>query len=134
MDKFFEWDPARLNLNIQDMDADHQAIVNCMNRLHELHGIGAGRAQLNMALDELIRVTVEHFADEEDYMKRIGFPDALKHGLIHKTLLERMEAFRMQFKATGVLTEEFFQFLKMWLKSHICGIDVKYAAHAKAAA
>jgi hemerythrin len=36
-------------------------------------------------------------------------------------------------KKTGTLSEPFFVFLKMWLKAHICGIDIKYARQAAVA-
>jgi hemerythrin len=44
----------------------------------------------------------------------------------------------MEKQAPGPLTsqqttDEFFLFLKLWLKSHICGIDTQYAKQAHAA-
>lgn len=132
MAKFFEWDPGQYDLKIAKMDADHQAIVDCMNRLHALHETAGGRSALAAAFDQLLRVTARHFADEEVYMQKIGFPDAGRHAMIHKQLLGRIEHFHQDFKAKDALTEEFFHFLKMWLKAHICGIDTKYAAHGRA--
>jgi hemerythrin-like metal-binding protein len=133
MANFFEWDAGQYGLKIAKMDADHEAIIGCMNRLHELHEIKANRTVLGAAFDDLLRVTIRHFADEEVYMQKIAFPDAKKHALIHKQLLERINQFHAEFKARGHLTEEFFYFLKMWLKAHICGIDAKYATHSHAA-
>jgi hemerythrin-like metal-binding protein len=133
MAAFFEWDPEKFSLQIPQMDEEHMLIVNCMNRLHELNENHANRAALGAALEELVRITARHFADEEMYMKKIGFPDAARHGLIHTQLLERIHQFHQGFKTSGALTEDFFYFLKMWLKSHICGIDTKYAAHSQAA-
>jgi len=133
MSTFFEWDANKFGLQIPEMDDEHVLIVNCMNELHELQEAQAGRAQLSRSLNELVRITAKHFADEERYMQKIGFPDALKYGLIHKQLLERIGEFQQQFAASGKLTEDFFVFLRMWLKSHICGIDTKYAAHSRAA-
>jgi hemerythrin len=52
---------------------------------------------------------------------------------VHKHLAERLDTFVADFRATGALSDDFFQFLKMWLKSHICGIDAQYAQHASAA-
>ena len=133
MSEFFEWDAARYGLDIPQMDDEHQVIVNCMNRLHELHVSQASRALLGKALVDLQRATSRHFADEEAFMQRIGFPEFARHKIIHTSLLERLAQFQQQFDAKGALTEDFFAFLKMWLKAHICGIDVKYAAHSRAA-
>ena len=40
---------------------------------------------------------------------------------------------KLRFEASGVLSNDFFAFLKVWLKAHICGIDMKYGQHRKAA-
>ena len=55
------------------------------------------------------------------------------HVDVHQHLLDRLEAFWLEFQLKGHLTDEFFLFLKMWLKSHICGIDTQYAKQAHAA-
>ena len=127
MSNLFVWDPGKYSLHIGPMDDDHQKIIASMNKLHELHDAHAGRASLARTLAELISITVKHFSDEEAYMEKIGFPDVIKHKMIHKSLLENMNEHKVHFEATGELTEAFFSFLSFWLKSHICGIDMKYS-------
>ena len=127
MSNIFVWDPAKYSLHIDPMDEEHKAIIACMNKLHELSDAQAPRSQLSRTLNELVVVTVKHFSDEETFMGKIGFPDLGKHKLIHKSLLEKMRSHKAQFDAGGLLTEEFFSFLSFWLKSHICGIDMKYS-------
>lgn len=133
MSEYFEWDPSRFALHVPAMDDEHRQIIGCMNRLHELSASNATRAELDKALKALLDITVRHFKDEESYMEKIGFPDLAKHRIVHKHLLERLAQFKTQFESIGAFTEEFFYFLKMWLKSHICGIDSQYARHANAA-
>jgi hemerythrin-like metal-binding protein len=132
MASFFEWD-AKYNLGVQAMDDEHVQIVACMNRLHALHESNAGRAALTSALTDLLRVTRKHFADEEAYMEKMGFPDLRKHKHIHVQLLGRLDTFESEFRSTGVAPADLFPFLKMWLKAHICGIDTKYATYGKVA-
>jgi hemerythrin-like metal-binding protein len=133
MADFFTWDPSKLALDIPEMDEEHQQIIECMNRLHQLSEAGARRMQLAQAYEALAAVTQKHFKDEEGYMERIGFADLAKHRIVHRHLLERLAGFRKQFDDTGVFKEDFFFFLKMWLKSHICGIDTRYAEIVHAA-
>ena len=133
MGNFFEWDAGKFGLQIPEMDNEHRQIVNCMNQLHELHDAQAGQAKLATSLGELVRVTAKHFADEERYMQSISFPEASRHSLVHQQLLQRIGEFQQQFAKSGKLTDDFFMFLRMWLKSHICGIDTKYAAHSRSA-
>lgn len=133
MSDYFEWDRARYSVKVPHMDAGHQAIIGCMNRLYGLNQAKAPVAQLAKVVDELVQVTVTHFTEEESYMASIGFPGLREHKLIHKSLLDQVSGHQRDFLARGVLTTEFFAFLKVWLKAHICGIDVKYGQYKKAA-
>lgn len=133
MANYFEWDQAKLGLGIAAMDREHQQIVATMNKLHALSSGRAPVAALRAAVDDLVAITQTHFADEEAYMARIGFPGLAAHQQIHRTLLAKVLAHRAAFQRSGVLTDEFFAFLKTWLKAHICGIDVKYSEHRQAA-
>lgn len=60
-------------------------------------------------------------------MESINFDGVVRHKLIHKQLLSDLGEYYSTFKKTGELSLETFQFLAFWLKSHICGIDKKYA-------
>jgi hemerythrin-like metal-binding protein len=131
MGSFFQWDPAVYGLQVPRMDEEHQGIIASMNRLHELRESGAPRPELQREVDQLVRLTVRHFSDEEAYMESIRYPELAKHKLIHKGLLEKVSGHKDQFEASGKLTDDFFVFLRMWLKSHICGIDTQYAAHGR---
>ena len=85
-------------------------------------------------VDELFRLAADHFAEEEAFMESFGYPDLKKHKMIHKTLVDRLGGHRADVEKAGRAGEEFFDFLKFWLASHICGIDAKYAAAHQAAA
>src|SRR5690242_5447943 len=133
MSDFFEWDAGKYSLKIPKIDDDHKEIIAAMNALHEAHVAKAPSGKLAAAFTRLKEVTVVHFREEEAYMEKIGYADLRKHRHVHKHLLDRLDGFFTEFRSAGALTEEFFLFLKMWLKSHICGIDAQYAKHAHAA-
>jgi len=61
-------------------------------------------------------------------MQKINFKDFKTHQLMHKTLLSTFETKRKEFftGSAQTLPQSFFDFLKMWLSSHIKGVDVKY--------
>ena len=65
-------------------------------------------------------------------MEKIGFTGRAQHAVIHQQLLGRLAQFHQEFRASGTFTDACFHFLKLWLRAHICGIDTKYAAHARA--
>ena len=134
MDSFFDWDSSRFALGVPDMDREHQGIVRLMNSLHRLHQAGAGAPVVAKALAEFLRYTAEHFVDEEAYMRAIHYPDLPAHAAEHAQLTTRVNVFREEFLAKGRLGDDFFQFLKTWLKAHICDVDARYAAFTRNAA
>ena len=133
MTTFFEWDQTKFGLGVAEMDREHQLIVSHMNRLHDQYVAKAPYAELSRTMNALADTTVKHFAGEEAYMARIGFPGLAGHQMIHRTLIEKVLTHKREFERTQRLADDFFAFLKMWLKAHICGIDVKYSVHRLAA-
>jgi len=133
MSEYFQWDASKYTLKVPAMDQEHQVLIGHMNTVHSLQAAKASRAEIAAALEKLITYTQKHFVDEEAYMSQIGFPELRVHAGVHKQLLARIGEFGAEFARTGVLSESFFAFLKMWLSAHICGVDVKYAQRSKSA-
>jgi hemerythrin-like metal-binding protein len=133
MGNFFEWDQAKYSVEVPQMDREHQAIIASMNKLFSMSESGAASAQLGRVFAELVQLTVKHFADEEAYMESIHYAGLGSHKLIHKSLLASVMSHKEKFDRTGKFERDFFDFLRMWLKAHICGIDVKYGRDRLAA-
>lgn len=128
----FIWDPDKLALGVAEMDAEHMRLIELMNRLQRLYASGAPAAEQGKAFAALADYTVRHFRDEEAYMERVGYPGLAVHQGVHRNLLSKVNAHAQAFKEKGHFTEELFAFLHMWLRAHICGVDMKYAHHANA--
>lgn len=126
----FAWDPVKLALDVAAMDTEHQRLIDLMNRLQELYTSGAPAAEQGKAFAALADYTVRHFKDEEAYMASIGYPALALHQGVHRRLLENINAHAVEFRTNRRFTDELFAFLHMWLRSHICGVDRKYADHA----
>ena len=121
------WDLARFDVGVTKMNAEHENLVGLMNRIHDRASAGAGKAELDGLLNKLAEATVAHFADEEAYMTSVSFPDLKSHKLIHQKLLTDFTADKARFDAgRGELEKGFFDFLSLWLRSHICHVDAKY--------
>ena len=122
-----DWN-QELSLGNTLMDETHVEFVHLLNELAE-----APAGAVLDRLDEFIRHTEAHFAEEETYMGSIAYPGLATHKHIHTTLLAKLDE-----HAAGVakrtepgLPDTLFGFLKLWLSAHICGIDTKYAEHAR---
>lgn len=131
VDDYFAWDPATYGLNIGSMDDEHQILIAKMNALWVLHNSDAPFSKVDRSFKDLITYTKQHFADEEAYMERIGYPRLRIHRGIHVQLLDRLAELERECRARQMLTGDLFVFLKMWLKAHICGIDSQYAQHVR---
>jgi hemerythrin len=126
------WD-ASLDVGVGAMNREHQQILDVMNRIYDASAKGVEGKSINDLVAQLGQVCVDHFADEERYMERIGYPELDRHRQLHARLLGQFQQHADVIKSAGGRpAPEFFHFLKFWLTSHIKGIDVKYAAHAGA--
>lgn len=130
---FFEWNQSRFAVGVDSMDGQHQILIRIINQIYDASKKSPQQQQPNQALfKELIEFTVKHFGEEENVMKNIGYPDLDAHQVIHKNLVKKVLRFKSDFdKNDSQFSEQFLNFLKMWLISHIEGIDKRYGAHAK---
>jgi hemerythrin len=128
------WDSS-LDIGVDKMNDDHKEILDCMNRIYDAHRAGQTGTVITMLVSQLGQICARHFAIEERYMKSIGFPGFEDHKTLHNKLLAKFSEHAAVIRgAGGVCNDAFFGFLKFWLASHIKGIDIQYARHAKAVA
>ncbi len=122
----------RLDVQDDQMNREHVELIRLMNAVHDANSLGSGKKDIVNALDALVRCVVRHFDHEEAHMESIGFEGLRAHKYIHKNLLERVGKYVQDFKdsQSSVLPDDFFEFLKFWLVSHIQGVDTKYSASA----
>ena len=126
------WD-ASLDVGVDSMNREHQQILDAMNRIYDAQAQGKTGSAITALVDDLGRITTQHFIDEERFMEEIGFPSLSTHKVVHKKLLERFGEHAAKIKAAnGVVEKEFFDFLRYWLSAHIKGVDAKYGEHAHA--
>lgn len=126
-----EWSP-RLQLDVPAMDDEHKQLVDLMARLERQNLARDAHEKLDATFRALGEATKKHFADEERYMRAIAYPEYAQHALIHQSLLEKFDTNYARFKAgrAGV-DPAVFEFLTFWLRSHISGIDRRYANFAQ---
>ena len=123
---FYDWTP-QLDVHVPAMNAQHKQILRLINQLHDETQAKVRPELIALTLGELGRVTVAHFAAEEQHMAAIGFPKLRTHAEIHRQLLEKFRSFVRIFEQSHSLGDNFFQFLKHWLSAHIQGLDKQYS-------
>jgi hemerythrin-like metal-binding protein len=126
----FEWGP-RLQLDVPEMDSQHKHLIALMGKLEDLSTSNGARSAIEAAFRDLGSACEKHFAEEERYMERAGYKELPSHKVIHRTLLEKFGAHHQAFLAKpGPPEPALFEFLQFWLRSHISGVDRRYADHA----
>lgn len=126
---FFEWDES-LDVKVEKMNDQHKDLIELMNLLEQQYRTKERVELQRTTFDKLYNYTLKHFRDEEELLKKTGYPGLPSHALIHQKLVRRLEDYKQQLNVTrGSLDNDFFTFLQMWLKSHIKGIDTKYSNH-----
>ena len=115
------------------MNDEHKKLIQLMNIVYEKNQAKAPKSDIKNALTSLANYTTRHFKDEESYMESISYPKLSTHKLIHQDLLKKVKKHIDDFDSgNGEVPEAFFDFLKLWLVSHIKGIDSQYGEYQSA--
>lgn len=120
----------KLDVGVDLMNNQHKKILDLMNNLYSAFENSAPYEQFLPILNELKDYTIQHFSEEEAYMESVNFSGLATHKQIHIQLLEKLTEHYQQISEDKKLDQKFFDFLKLWLSSHIQGIDVKYGKGA----
>lgn len=118
---------SKYSVNIQAIDAQHQQLVETINKLNDAMTAGKGQAVLSDIFDELIKYMTAHFSTEEGLMAAYAFPQYLEHKAEHDKFVATVQGLKDKFDHgdTGtVLTLS--QFVVDWFQQHTLKMDMKY--------
>ncbi|MDO4248108.1 MAG: bacteriohemerythrin [Neisseria sp.] len=121
---------ADLELGIEEIDRQHQQLVECINDLHEAHH-NHNREAVGSALDALIQYTVEHFAYEEEILRQSDYPLLTAHARVHQHFVDKVNTFKGRFNNGDDIGQELLDLMEGWLFMHIRRNDHGYAEHVK---
>ena len=114
---------------IAKLDEQHRNLFKYCNDLEDAMNDGnVSKGFVELALKFLERYAVGHFGQEEACMYKYNCPIANINQLAHKEFIETYTTYKT--KINGVsnfepIVRELHSFLEIWLRSHICTIDVK---------
>ncbi len=109
-----------LKLNIPEIDAQHEALIGLINRIHDNMLQGADRPALDGLLSQLLAHTRDHFAYEEALMSQHDYPGYEAHRSEHHRLLQHIEDLAGRYKSGDLLLSfAVIVELKGWAAVHI---------------
>jgi hemerythrin len=126
-DKLIEWG-ASLDLNIGEINRQHQTLVHLVNELNYLLHHQYGMASIKRVVQGLIDYTANHFEYEETLFKQFAYEQETEHVKSHRTLVQQVLDFQQRVERGENIGNELMQFLKNWLTIHIQQEDRGYVS------
>lgn len=118
----------RLQMQIREIDLQHQKLVTMVNGLGEAMRQGKGKEVLSQILAGLTAYTKTHFSTEEKYFAQFSYPQSAEHRQEHAAFVQKVSQFISDFGTGRVgVTSQVLNFLSDWLVQHIQGSDRQYA-------
>ncbi|HIY59707.1 MAG TPA: hemerythrin family protein [Candidatus Eisenbergiella pullistercoris] len=116
------------------IDQQHAKMLDYTWRAHELfadENMLFKADDIRKILEGLEYYTVVHFAEEEEFMERIGFDGRKEHIGQHEAFREKIRGFIARVPELSLATQddmlgEVFEYLQEWWKVHITHEDRKY--------
>jgi hemerythrin len=120
-------------LNLPEIDAQHQVLFGLIDQLWTAIVERSGRNDQLRLIGDLEDYAVQHFKEEELFMKATGFPRLPEHKLAHETYVKRIASERASIiSGSPTLSLDLLRFLQDWLVDHILVLDREYAHHYEA--
>jgi hemerythrin len=126
-----DWSSS-LSVDVSGMDQEHRKLIALVNDLNEAMKQGRSKDEMDRVFSELARYTQSHFASEERYMEKIGYPGLTRHMKEHAELMTQVAAFKADYDAgKAMISVKLMGFLRDWVRNHIQKSDKQYGAWAK---
>lgn len=124
----FEW-TKEMSVGEDAIDAQHQLLLKQLNSLFDIMASKATRAEVEKALNFLEKYITEHFAYEEQYLKKRGYAELKEHKKYHDDFRKKYESFKTKVQSgtiSLIVLIEIEEFLGEWWVQHITSEDRKY--------
>ena len=116
------------------IDKQHGQLFDAINALIEACEQKKENKELIKSLDFLNRYTINHFFDEEQFLKKFGYSDFYNHHQYHETFTKKIRDFSKQYAKEGSsddMIEKIKKLIGSWLVDHIKGQDFRWARELK---
>jgi len=125
-DNFISWN-QKYSIGNYAFDSQHMILANILNKLyHELKDEKKDNSDVNIYFLLLERYIDVHFKAEEEYMKKINYPNLQNHIQMHKDFIKLFEEFKNNLSTSNKRNSyDLFKILKEWFINHELKEDKK---------
>ena len=127
------WNDSYL-LGIAEIDLQHKKLLSLADDMYEIVNGDEATLKVNLSkvLKSLTDYTVYHFTNEEEFMKKYGYPSADMHKSMHDNFIaEVTKQIKSLNSATKIEAERLYSFLASWVLNHIAKSDKVWAEYVK---
>ncbi|MBO8457775.1 MAG: hemerythrin family protein [Spirochaetes bacterium] len=127
------WNDSYL-LGITEIDLQHKKLLSLADDMYEIVNGDEDSLKVNLSkvLKSLTDYTVYHFSNEEEFMKKYGYPSADMHKSMHDNFIaEVTKQIKSLNTATKAEAERLYKFLASWVLNHIAKSDKVWAEYVK---
>jgi len=118
---FSEW--RELALEIKKIEDQHKRLYELLDLFYSEQKIGYSKEKLNKILNELIKLTLEHFFTEEALMERTGYPEFEKHKKEHEFIKRKIAEILMKRKKGKEYLVDILRFFEKAIYEHFKNFD-----------
>jgi hemerythrin len=133
-----EW-TRDLQVGVDDIDAQHRELFARINKLRSAMATGKGKDEVNSTLIFLEEYVVEHFSNEERYMRELNYCYFEPHKTEHENFIrdfgaikEKLQKLEHDGGITAFVAIEAQRKLVDWLVNHIGKSDKVLGAYLAA--
>lgn len=127
------WNDSYL-LGITEIDLQHKKLLSLADDMYEIVNGDEATFKVNLSkvLKSLTDYTVYHFTNEEEFMKKYGYPSADMHKSMHDNFISEVtKQIKSLSTATKTEAERLYSFLASWVLNHIAKSDKVWAEYVK---
>lgn len=118
------WEDS-FSIHNDTIDNQHKKLFQLAHKAYMMDIKGTNRTEIKNILAEFFDYMKEHFADEESYMQKVGYPDLERHKILHKTIIEELSKTILTIKNVYDMREHLKVVAHDWLLGHILHEDMR---------
>lgn len=120
------WD-EEYQLGIPQFDEQHQRLVRLVSFIAMAVTQNGNGALVKALLLDLLSYVDVHFADEEEFMRRLAFPEREPHMAEHEQFRRQLVKFLSESETDAKIGMRVLQFMQGWVKKHVLQCDRRFA-------
>lgn len=117
---------SRYSVNHTGLDAQHKELFRLAAQVYGLDASAATKARISSLMQAFYAYIKNHFSEEEEYMRIIGYPKLEEHRKQHQEITASLNKIIKQSQSLKEIRVSMRMVVKLWLVNHILEHDMQY--------